>query len=426
MLTDASTIAARASGLVVNNPVAAKIVETSVANLIGTGITPRPLHPVEAMRDRLALGWSAWTDMADPEGRTDHYGQQAAMVRDMVVFGEGLAVWTSDPATGAPQLRRLHPEQLDRFKNVTPSAGGAIVQGVEYNGDGRIVAYWLRPNAPGDALAGLPMSSQRWPAGEVIHLFRPLFPGQVRGLSWFASVLLSTHDLDQLVDALLVRAKVAALHAGFITDTDGQGVYGQDQAGGSSVSLEPGAMITLPPGKNVEFPDTPDQGPALGVADAILRMIASGANCTFEQVTGNYSQVTYTSSRAALLEYRRFAEATQHHVIAFQLCRPVWERFIRWQVLLGVVPATAYQRDRAAFGVKWLPPAWPWVDPLKDAQAAVLEMDNLLRSRAEIVSERGYDVEQLDREISADKARADRLGLAARPQTGANVNASSN
>jgi capsid protein len=46
-------------------------------------------------------------------------------------------------------------------------------------------------------------------------------------------------------------------------------------------------------------------------------------------------------------------------------------------------------------------------------QAAILEMENHLRSRAEIVAERGYDVERLDQEIAADVERMRRLGLSA-------------
>ncbi|MBL8908032.1 MAG: phage portal protein, partial [Rhizobiales bacterium] len=64
---------------------------------------------------------------------------------------------------------------------------------------------------------------------------------------------------------------------------------------------------------------------------------------------------------------------------------------------------------------KWLPPAWPWVDPKSDIEAAVLAMQNNLRSRADIVAESGYDVEELDREIAADRQRAERLGIAPQP-----------
>ena len=55
------------------------------------------------------------------------------------------------------------------------------------------------------------------------------------------------------------------------------------------------------------------------------------------------------------------------------------------------------------------------MDPQKDAAAAEIELRNHLRSRSEIIAERGYDAEDVDREIAADQARLDRLGIAPAP-----------
>nr|MBL4538069.1 phage portal protein [Oceanicaulis sp.] len=405
-----ATVAMRAQAYVLNNPHGARAVESLVSSIVGEGFTPRSMHPSEAMRDRLARAFWELADDIDAEGMTDFGGLKASAVRDMVIFGEAVFIWT-----GQNTLRRLHPEQLDRAKTARLETS-VIVQGVEFDlRTGQRIAYWLRPYAPGDSLAGLPGPSVRYPAGEVLHMFRPLMPGQVRGLSWFAPVLLTAHELAQLMDAMLVRAKVAALHTGFITDTDGAPPYEGEQTGGTfEASLEPGAMINLPPGKSIEFSEPPDAGNTPAFAAEMLRMIAVGTGVTYEQLTGDYSKVNYSSARAALLEFQRFIRSVQHHTVVHQFCRPVWARFMRWQVLRGGVPASAYQRDRASLlAVKWLPPAFPWVDPEKDAKAAILEMENHLRSRAEIVAERGYDVERLDQEIAADVERMRRLGLSA-------------
>ena len=40
-----------------------------------------------------------------------------------------------------------------------------------------------------------------------------------------------------------------------------------------------------------------------------------------------------------------------------------------------------------------------------------MEMDANLRSRADIIAERGYDVEEIDRQIAADLARAKALKI---------------
>jgi capsid protein len=48
---------------------------------------------------------------------------------------------------------------------------------------------------------------------------------------------------------------------------------------------------------------------------------------------------------------------------------------------------------------------------LKDQQAEQLAVRNGFKSRSEVVSELGYDAEEIDAEIAADNERADSLGL---------------
>jgi len=69
------------------------------------------------------------------------------------------------------------------------------------------------------------------------------------------------------------------------------------------------------------------------------------------------------------------------------------------------------QRRRDYLACGWLPPKWDWVDPLKDARAEIEQIDAGLKSRTQALAERGYDAEQVDAEIAADKAREKSLGL---------------
>jgi capsid protein len=59
----------------------------------------------------------------------------------------------------------------------------------------------------------------------------------------------------------------------------------------------------------------------------------------------------------------------------------------------------------------WLPTKWDWVDPLKDANAEIAQIEAGLKSRTQAIAERGYDAEQVDREIAAERARERLLGL---------------
>ena len=61
--------------------------------------------------------------------------------------------------------------------------------------------------------------------------------------------------------------------------------------------------------------------------------------------------------------------------------------------------------------VKWIPPKWDWVDPLKDRKAEIEAIEAGLKSRSDVIESEGYDAEEVDRRIAADHAREEELGL---------------
>jgi lambda family phage portal protein len=129
-------------------------------------------------------------------------------------------------------------------------------------------------------------------------------------------------------------------------------------------------------------------------------------------LTGDLTQVNYSSIRAGLLEFRRRCEALQHGVIVHQLCRPIWRAWMDQAVLEGALALLDYRKDRRTYQVaKWIPQGWSWVDPQKEFNAMKLAIRAGLMSRSEAISGNGYDAEDVDREIAGDNARADALGL---------------
>src|SRR3989338_3690822 len=98
--------------------------------------------------------------------------------------------------------------------------------------------------------------------------------------------------------------------------------------------------------------------------------------------------------------------------MVFQLCRPVWGRFMDTAVLAGALKLPGYDRRRAEFlACNWLPTKWDWVDPLKDANAQIAQIEAGLKSRTQAIAERGYDAQQVDAEIARELEREKRLGL---------------
>jgi capsid protein len=94
------------------------------------------------------------------------------------------------------------------------------------------------------------------------------------------------------------------------------------------------------------------------------------------------------------------------------MCRSVWRRWLRDAVLAGALDLPDYAANPAPYlAVKWIPPKWDWVDPLKDRKAEIEAIEAGLKSRSDVIESEGYDAEEVDRRIAADHAREEELGL---------------
>lgn len=389
----------RARYLVANNPHGAAAKAAWVAALVGTGIVP-------AVTGEPATRFTPWTDEADADGRMDFYGLIALMVGGMVVDGEALALLIATPA--GLRIRVLDPDQLDASLTRPLPNGGRIVNGVEFDVFGSRVAYWIVKERPEIGL-GLNLQPVRVPAEDVVHLFRPDFPGQVRGVSWFAPAILRLAEHDEWHGAQLVRQKVGALLTGFIVTPDGSMPFGGEVSQGALIAgMEPGTLLPLLPGQDVRTTTPPAIAQeANDFARITLHEIAAALGLPYEVLTGDLSSVNYSSIRAGLVEWRRRVEMIQHNVIVFQALRPIWRRWAMIESLQGRLAA----RPQELLPVRWITPKQQWVDPAKDVQAEIEAINAGLMSRREAVAARGMDVGALDAEIAADKAREASLGL---------------
>ena len=416
---------ARSRELVVTNGYAANACEAFAANLVGDGIKPSSLIRDANLRGQVQKLWLAWTDEADADGLTDFYGLQAIVAREMFVAGECFVRLRSRRAEDGLlvplQLQLLQSEMLPFDKTETAPNGNRIRCGIEFDLIGRRVAYHFRRHHPGDSTeAGHgTTSTTRVPAEDVLHIYRPIDAGQIRGLPHIAPAMVRLFLLDQYDDAELDRKKTAAMFAGFITKTAAEDpLMGEGEAdldGAAIASLEPGTMQVLLPDEDVKFSSPADVG---GGYEAFqyrtLLSVSASLGLPYHLVTGDVRQANYSSLRAELVEFRRRIGQLQHGVMAHQLCRPVWMRWLEVAVLSGAIDAD----PTLARPVQWIPPRWDWVDPLKDIQAQVLAMEAGITSRRKVVEATGYDVEEVDQENASDAQRAADLGLTYRASPG--------
>jgi len=391
----------RARYLAANSAIAARAAQAFVDNVVGAGITLLPKLADAALKRRLLAGWNAWTDQADE--LLSFYGLQALAARLMFVDGEAfLRLLIAED--GSLRLQLLPAEFIDNSV-----MRENVVAGIEFDHAGRRAAYHVFEHHPGE-LVRLPRSI-RVPASEVIHVFRPSVPGQVRGVSALLPVMQKLNDLDQFDRATLVKQKTGALLTGFvITSADNPlGAIKADD-GAWTASLEPGTIQRLAPGESLEFSDPPETAGYADFAKTQLRLIASGLGMPYNVLSGDLSDTSYSSARVGLIAFRKYIDSIQWHFVHV-LCRPVFRRWVELEVLRGALPLPEGGINEYMANVTWAPPAMQLTDPQREVDAMVRAIRAGLMSREMAVASLGYDLAEVDAQIAAGNTAADAAGI---------------
>ena len=317
------------------------------------------------------------------------------------------------------KLQVLDVDRLDLMHNVQAAPGrNEIRMGVELDQYGAPVAYHLTSWHPGDMRAGSPVR-ERVLARDVFHDFITVRPEQVRGFPWSHAVMKRVAMLNGYEESALVAARVGASKMGFFTQTgaDGSAVMpmpgdladGQDAMGNLVKEVEPGMLEALPPGVQFQAfdPDYPHANFDSFVT-AAMRGIAAGLDVAGHNLTGNMRDVNYSSARIAELGERDAWRDLQGYFIeAFAL--PCFADWLETALLVRAVtmdsgkalPADKADKFLEASGFQ--PRGWQWVDPTKEAQAAILQIQNRLKSRRQVVEEQGGDLEEIVADIRAEE-----------------------
>lgn len=427
LLGSLTTLRDRSRQAVRNDGYARSVIDKLVANIVGTGIKPQSVAPDAKFQRDLQKLWLQWTSQSDADGCLDWYGQQAQAVRCWLEAGEAFArLRFRGPSDGLAvplQIQVLEPEFCPHDFNWLSRRGNRVRAGIEFDAIGRRRAYYfyrVRPGAWSDL--------ETWqkvevPAENVVHLYEPLRPGQIRGVPHLVAALVRLHELDKYDDAQLLRQQLANLFVAFVTRPPAIDDEATDPLTGLPVDastereqlgLEPGIFQQLDPGEDVRFSQPPDAGQTYpDFMRQQLFGIAAATGVPYEVITGDMRGVNDRTVRVILHEFRRRVMAWQHQIVAHQLCEPVWRAWFTRALLSGAlaVPPGFDEDPEAWMAVRWVPQGWPYLHPVQDVEAQVRAMRAGLTSRSACVSEQGEDAAAIDEEQAADNERADRLGL---------------
>lgn len=421
LASSGDTLRARCRKSVRENPWAAGAIEDWVSDTVGKGIIPYSRHSDDGERQKLKDLWSWFTDEADAAGVMSVYGLQALAFRSALEGGDSFtrlrARRETDGLKIPLQLQVLEAEHVPMEETKSLENGREVRCGIEFNSIGKRLAYHMYRQHPGDNLPNPRVELSRVDAASVLHQYAVVRPGQIRGEPKLVRALITLWQLEQYLDAELERKKLAAFIAGFIQRN------GDDDVGGlatsSSISetaeaagtyeqfakIQPGSFPVVDIDGQITFSSSPDVGNSYEpFVRSQLRPIARAVDLSYEQLTGDLSEVNYSSIRAGLIKYRRIVDMVRANSVVWQWCRPVWKSMVEAAVFAGEISATNYRKYQSEYlNVRWIAPKWDWIDPLKDGQSDVLEIEARLASRRDKIAERGRDIDEVDEEIRQEE-----------------------
>lgn len=308
-------------------------------------------------------------------------------------------VYGDDAGPHGFALQFIDPQRLPVWRQETRLAsGGFIRNGIEFNRNGRPVAYHFTSDDYGEtgfySMAG--RGFVRVPAQDVIHEFIVEMVGQKRGLPWTSSALFRLRNVNGFEDAAVQNARAGASKMGFIQYKEGFGPEPEDDTP-VSIDAEPLSFHELPEG--AEIADWSPQFPSNETATFLksqLRGASSGMGVPYNELANDLEGVNFSSIRQLTLDAREHYKEIQEWLIE-SLVAPVREAHLAWRLLNGkiVVKGKPVTADRLpdCRKVSWQPRRWTWIDPNADVDGKLKEVRGGMADLSDVIRESGRDPE---------------------------------
>ena len=401
IIADLPTLRARSRDQMRNAPIAVGALNTTTSHTVGTGLSCNPAINSQflGLSDEQAAAWQAdtkwrfevWCASKDSsvDRRLNFYGQQSLAYRTWRESGDSFVLTPRLARAGRPARLALQLLEADRVCNpnrtrdtdtlidgveVSPETGETIaVHVAKYHpGDLHVKNEWQRVVVRGESTGRL----------NLLHLFRPLRPGQVRGVPWIAPILEPLKQLSRYTDAELKAAVDSAIFSVFVKmDPDAFDDLFEDDDKSKLIKkgldwsgeLESGKAVNLLPGEEIQSNTPGRPNPQFDpFVQAILRQIGVALEIPFEVLVMHF-QSSYSAARGALLMAWKFFRVERDWLVS-ELCQPVYELWLADEVADGRIKARGFFADpavRAAWcGAQWTGDGPGSIDPQKEVQAA--------------------------------------------------------
>lgn len=318
--------------------------------------------------------------------------------------------------------------------------------GVEMDRFGAAIAYHVKTtdyNTPlgsfvfGGKWQRIPRET-KWGRTQFIHIFEPFEDGQTRALTAFVSVLSRLKMLDSYQGTKLQNAIVGATYAAAIeSELDATAAFeliGEGQSGvdkltewlgivddyhaGAEVKFNGIKIPHLMPGEklHINSPGNADNGYSEYEA-SLLRYVAAGLNVSYEQLSRDYSKVSYSSARASILESWRYSRG-QKKVIADRFANQIYALWLEEAISKGIIklpanlPKSHFWANKSAWcKATWIGAGRISIDGLKEVKEAVLRIESGLSTYEKECALMGEDYQELFEQQCREIAERKEKGL---------------
>ena len=394
----------RHQDLVDNDAYASRAIGVIINNWVGDGIMSTP----QGATRKYNQAWKVWADSPEGDfyGIHDWYGNQAVGARTTAVRGAVLVRKRVNPdlfdryGMVPLQVQMLEPDWLDFNKD----NGVDILFGQQFDTAGRLQGYWIRDNHPGETVfaTGVRVQSSFVPKSEISLHFDSRRAGQRMGLPFGTAAILTLRDMGDIRVAQQMKDKISACFFGVVTDLEGE--PDPTKTGLVFDTIEPGAVEHLPPGRNFQAFSPPSSGDFVSTHREYAHAVAAAYEITYESLTGDLSNVNFSSFRGGWLEFSRRIAYLRGKVSVPGMLAPVcrWHDELAQMVGLLKTPTQTWTHT---------PPRREMIDPTREIPALIAAVRAGFITLSEVQRSFGYVPQEVIDERTAEVARTNRAGL---------------
>lgn len=401
------TLRNRARYEIHNSSLVIGMISTLANNTIGTG--PRLQLATPASFNR--------TDIQQVETRfhewatTVNLAQKLRIARfSKAVDGEAFALLGTNDGLDCPvklDLRLIEADQV-----ASPMLGletPTKIDGIEYDQQGNPIRYDVLRQHPGDSgIVTAASQADVFDAKYVLHYFRPLRPGQGRGVPEVAPAL-EVMALKRRYELAVVRtAERQASYTGVLeTNAPADGLSAAISAG-DTYELNHGELTAMPEGYSLKAFD-PSQ-PSATFCEAskeFTKLIARCINMPLNIAAGDSSNYNYASGRLDNQNYWQ-AIRVERTDLENDILRRVFAAWFKEAVLIsGYLPRSIRANLKPV--ARWLWDGQPHVDPVKEASAQETRLRNGTSTLVDEWAENNQDPEEMYAKLAEQGRRVAEL-----------------